>query len=472
MARVFRVPLGTENGSHSGPAKQDAPATSRAHAPSARRSAAQAKAPQPASTPARCATDPAPDGNLQTAARDCKVMAPHPGVAAALQRGGTGSEAERDRRWTALHKAMAEEGYDALLFAAADYRGHKGSLRYIADYNLAHRYGYAVMFAGEEPIMVLPQNLASGRRPRTGWVTDYRYPYNLGEGLVEVLSSRGRGPRIGVIGLGQVMKVEDYLAVVQGLPSARVEDAQGLFDRVRSVKSEPELRAVRESAYILDRCFERLLEIARPGLTERAIAAEMYQTAAALGGEDPLFLTMYVDSEPAGPVPTFGAPRDRELGVNDVLSFSYELVGPAGYWVEFARMITFAEPPEPVARIARAVGAGMEAARQALRPGTPMGEVQRQVINAVEAEGAKSSYWSGHGMGLDVLEEPWVGLDMVQDSKNAGAVTTTSDGMVLAIHPTLWEDEHAAMGYMSDSYVVSEGFCQTLSKHPVQLYRV
>ncbi|MDX6742770.1 M24 family metallopeptidase [Actinocorallia sp. A-T 12471] len=455
MAGVFRVPLGNQTGGAARP-----PAAPRAHVPPVRRA------------PAPPQRQPQPQVKAAAPQRDCKTLAPHPQVAEARGKGETGGLAERDRRWSALHREMERAGYDALLFAGADYRGHKGSLRYLADYNLAHRYGYAVLFAGEAPVLVLPQNLSSGRRPHTGWVSDYRYPYNLGEGLVEVLGSRGKTPRVGVVGLGQVMKVEDYLALTQGLPGARIEDAQALFDRVRAIKSPAEQRAVRESAYILDRCFDRLLEIARPGLTERAIAAEMYQIAAALGGEDPLFLTMYVDSEPAGPVPTFGAPRERELRVNDVLTFSYELVGPAGYWVEFSRMITFAEPSEPVARIARAVGAGMEAARAALRPGTSMGDVQRELIAAVEAEGAKSSYWSGHGMGLDVLEEPWVGLDVVQDSGSAGAVTETADGLVLAVHPTLWEEESQVMGYMSDSYVVADGSCRALSRHPVQLYRV
>ena len=49
---------------------------------------------------------------------------------------------------------------------------------------------------------------------------------------------------------------------------------------------------MREATYIGERCFARLLEIARPGIAEREIGAEMYKTMYMLGGEDPLFLTM------------------------------------------------------------------------------------------------------------------------------------------------------------------------------------
>ena len=49
---------------------------------------------------------------------------------------------------------------------------------------------------------------------------------------------------------------------------------------------------MRESVAIADACFERLLEIARAGVTEREIGAGDVRALLAPGGEDPLFLTM------------------------------------------------------------------------------------------------------------------------------------------------------------------------------------
>lgn len=382
------------------------------------------------------------------------------------------SEAERDDRWQRISAAMREQGYDVLLFASADYRGHKGSVRYLSGYNPAHRHAYAVMHEGEEPIVVLPQNLESDRRPASGWVSEYRTPHNLGAGLVAALSEKGDSPHIGVIGLRQVMKVEDYLAVVQGLPNARISDADPMFNRIRAVKSPAEQLAVQESAEILDACFDRLLEIACPGLTEREISAEMLRIATLLGGQDPLFLTMYAEAGESGSRATFGQPEDRILGLEDVFTFSFEVVGPGGYWTELSRMVTFAPPSPATAQVADAVAAGIRAAERALIPGTAYADVQREVIAAVESHGARSEYWSGHGMGLDVLEEPWVGLDVVQDSSGAGAVSVVADGHILAIHPTLWMSEHSAMGYMSDSFVIAGGHAKKLSRHRTGLHQL
>ncbi|MFD0856683.1 M24 family metallopeptidase [Actinomadura adrarensis] len=383
-----------------------------------------------------------------------------------------GSTAERDLRWSRISAAMEADGYDALVFAANDYRGHKGSLRYLADYNLCHKYGYAVMFRGEAPILVLPQQQENDRRPATEWVSDYRFPYNLGAGLVETLRAKGGDLRVGIVGLRQIMKVEDYLALTEGLPGCTFSDADPLFNRVRAVKSPAEMAATRESAYILDRCFDRLLEIAHPGMTEQQIAAEMFRVGSLHGGQDPLFLTMYAERRGDTARPTFGQPEDRVLGVNDVFTFSFEIVGPSGYWTELSRMVTFAAPSAANVQISQAVTAGIQAAEQAMVPGVEMADVQKSVIAAVEAAGATSAYWSGHGMGLDVLEQPWIGLDVVQDESKDRDVTAASDGMLLAVHPALWNADAEVMGYMADSFVIENGAAQRLSKHPLQLYRI
>ena len=73
------------------------------------------------------------------------------------------SAGERERRAAALQRLLAEEGLDALVLAGADYRGHKGTLRWVGDYNLSHRYGFALVVPGSAPELLLPENLGMGR---------------------------------------------------------------------------------------------------------------------------------------------------------------------------------------------------------------------------------------------------------------------------------------------------------------------
>src|SRR3954447_25331518 len=106
---------------------------------------------------------------------------------------------ERDRRWQRLQDLIADENIDALVLAANDYRGHKGTLRWVGDFDLAHRYGYALAAPRRDPSLLLPENLAL--QPRGEWPIEVAYARNLGDGLAAALLELG-ARRIGVVGLG------------------------------------------------------------------------------------------------------------------------------------------------------------------------------------------------------------------------------------------------------------------------------
>ena len=236
-------------------------------------------------------------------------------------------------------------------------------------------------------------------------------------GLPEALRALGPMRRIGVVGLAQVMKVEDYLALRDAFPSAEIVDASDAFERLRAHKAPEEIEGVRESVAIADACFDRLLEIARIGITEREIGAAMYERCYALGGEDPLFLSMYPESTgTAAREGRFGPPVDRVLERGEQLVFSFELVGPHG-------LLDGVRAHGRVRRADRAAAAHERRRdRGARRPapgrcGRASGRTRsrRAITSAVAAHGADCSYWSGHGIGQDVIEEPWLGLEIVQD---------------------------------------------------------
>jgi Xaa-Pro aminopeptidase len=377
------------------------------------------------------------------------------------------AEEEQQRRADALEQLMGRLELDALVLAGADYRGHKGTLRWVADYNLVHRYGFAIAAPGRPPELLLPQNLAMARPG--GWDVPVSFARDLRVGLPEALRAIGPLRRIGIVGLGQVMKVEDYLALVRAFPDAELVDASDAFERVRALKTADELEGVRESVAIADQCFERLLEIARPGITEREIGAAMYERCYALGGEDPLYLSMYPEQNGGRVEGRFGPPVDRVLTAGEQLVFSFEHVGRLGYWMEFARMVVFGEPTELQQRMNAAVTAGLAAGAAEMRPGRRPDEVQQAITSAVAEHRADCSYWSGHGIGQDVIEEPWLGLEVVQD-RSVPSSWELGEGMVLANHPYAVDRDGQGVGYMANTYVVTASGGESLSRKPLELY--
>lgn len=377
------------------------------------------------------------------------------------------SRAEQERRHDLLRRLLDEEGLDALVLVANDYRGHKGSLRWAADYNLGHRHGFAVVSPGRAPELVLPQNLAMGATQ--GWSTPVRYARRAVQGVVNALGELARRDRVGITGLGEIMRVADFDVLRTALPGTEFVDATLAFERVRATKSVEELAGVRESTYIAERCFARLLEMARPGMTEREIGAEMYKTMYRLGGEDPLFLSMRAEHTPdGGRVLRWSPPRDRVLHVGDQLVFSFELIGPLGYWMEFARAVVFGAPNTEQLRLCRAVADGMRAAAERMVPGGSPAAVQRGMLDAVERHGARSTYWSGHGLGQDVIEEPWIGREVVDT--DGAADWDLQENMVLAMHPMVTDRKEGGMAYMANSYIVTAGGGEAVSKVPLDIH--
>ncbi len=376
-------------------------------------------------------------------------------------------ETERERRWQRLQDLIAAENLDALVLAANDYRGHKGTLRWVGDFDLAHRYGYALAAPGRDPSLLLPENLAL--QPLGAWPIEVAYARNLGEGLASALAELG-ARRVGVVGLGQVMKVEDYLAVRAALPDAEIVDATMAFERVRAAKEPLEAEGAREATRIAEAAFARILEVAGAGITERRIGAEAARVALAEGGQDLLFLTMYGREREDGKVGGhFGIPADRVLRPGDVHTFSFELIGPLGYWMELSRMVSIGPPTELARRLNASVAAGLQAGGDTLAAGADPGTAQAAIEAAAAEHGTRCAYWSGHGIGQDVIEEPWVGLDVVQD-RDAPPAEPLASGMVLSLHPFVIDDEGRGIGYMADTFVVGPTAATPISSLPRDLY--
>lgn len=378
---------------------------------------------------------------------------------------------ERDRRWSLLERMIRQQNYDALVFAANDHRGHKGALRYVADYNLAHRYGYAVMAPGREPTVVVPLSMAGCER--SDWVDDFRPSRNTAAAIAEIIGQLPAAKRVGIVGLNQIMRVEELRRLESTLPGIEFVDASDCFGRTRAVKSAEEIAGLEEVAEIADRCFERLLEIACPGMTKRTLGAELYKTNTELGGEDPIFLTMTGAVENGQAVYAWNPPRDEVLRSGDLLSFSFEQIGPSGYWVELCRMVTFGPATDEQCRIHRAAVETQTAAQETLRAGATPTAVQHAIVQAADAHAATTGYWSGHGIGLDVIEDPWVGLETVEDIDDAHrSEDDLVTGMTFAIHPFLLPRDDGPGAYISQTYVIDEAESRPLSQHGLDLYEL
>jgi Xaa-Pro aminopeptidase len=204
----------------------------------------------------------------------------------------------------------------------------------------------------------------------------------------------------------------------------------GLVERLRAVKDEAELDAIRRACAITDRMFERLAtEVRFVGRTELDVAWDVARLFHEEGAESPAFESI-VGSGPTGARPHARAGR-RTIGAGELVVLDVGCV-VGGYASDYTR--TFATGPlddearEAYDVVLAAQQAGLDAIRAGVS-GVDADAAARRVVDGSPFAGT-FGHGLGHGLGLDVHESPRLSIES-EDTLEAGNVVTVEPGVYL-----------------------------------------
>jgi Xaa-Pro aminopeptidase len=205
--------------------------------------------------------------------------------------------------------------------------------------------------------------------------------------------------------------------------------AGGLVERLRAVKDEGELRAMAEAAALADGVYERIVERGLVGRTEREVALDAEHAMRERGAEEPSFPAI-VAAGAHGALP-HAEPRDVEIprGALVVIDMGAKV---DGYCSDCTRTIATGEPGGAAAELYELVLSAQETALDVVRAGAGCKEVDavaRQII-AAAGHGEHFGHGLGHGVGLEVHEEPRL-AKTAEGELEAGNVVTVEPGVYL-----------------------------------------
>ncbi|HVP74538.1 MAG TPA: Xaa-Pro peptidase family protein [Gaiellaceae bacterium] len=203
----------------------------------------------------------------------------------------------------------------------------------------------------------------------------------------------------------------------------------GVVERLRAVKDETELAAIRRACAITDRVYERLAEVPFVGRTERDVSWDLTRLFHEEGGEGLAFESI-VGAGPTGSRPHARA-GDRTIGRGELVVIDAGCTID-GYASDYTR--TFATGPidAEAAEAYAVVQAAQAAALGAIRAGLPALEadaVARRVVDESAFAGT-FGHGLGHGLGLDVHELPRMSTE-TSDVLEPGNVVTVEPGVYL-----------------------------------------
>lgn len=313
---------------------------------------------------------------------------------------------------------MQEAGMDALVLAYTENVIVFTDFMHVNSNRLKPRLYYVVFFAdpAREPVFLVPHQDIDDAKRYT-WIEDVRptaeYPYpGRPEVIVDKVGAVARiieeaGLASGVVGFEDAsLPYAVHQGLTRALPHATFAPASALVARLRAIKSEAELERIRKAMHATQAGAQAMVDAIRPGITERQLAALAKEAALAAGGDYIDFLI--VGAAENGAI-VHGIPSDYALKDGDIIRFDLGAVYDS-YAGDFARTYVVGNAPsERDAMHYAAVRAAVEAGIEAVRPGVTAGQVYDAMLAAGQAiDPDLKREHAGHGMGLEVHEEPMI----------------------------------------------------------------
>lgn len=245
------------------------------------------------------------------------------------------------------------------------------------------------------------------------------------------------------------LPVSQYNAVAAAMKGVALISLAGAGVKLRAVKDEAELALMKRAGEITDALFRYALTIAKPGVTELDIVAELEYQLAKKYQAKPAFPFIVAAGE-NGSMP-HAIPSRRAIRAGDMvtLDFGAEYMG---YKADMTRTFAVGKPSQKMAEIYAIVLAAHWKAADVLKPGAVCSAVDALARGHIRDAGYGENFGHGlgHGVGLQIHEQP--GLNARCDTVlEAGMVVTDEPGIYLPgiggvriedtciITPTGWE---------------------------------
>jgi Xaa-Pro aminopeptidase len=133
--------------------------------------------------------------------------------------------------------------------------------------------------------------------------------------------------------------------------------------------------------------------------------------------------------------------------------------------VDLTRTVQLAPGTEQFRRLFDAVAAAHDAAVAAVRPGTLTSDIDHAARHTLDEWGLAAAFGhgTGHGLGLEVHEEP-----RISKADPARPPVAAAAGMVFTIEPGVYLPGVGGVR-IEDDVLVVEGGCDVLTRVPIEL---
>ncbi|MEU4741726.1 Xaa-Pro peptidase family protein [Actinosynnema sp. NPDC023658] len=248
--------------------------------------------------------------------------------------------------------------------------------------------------------------------------------------------------------------VDGLDALTEAAGGSRLVRAPDLVERLRLVKDDAEVEALRMACAAADRALADLIEHGglRSGRTEREVARELESRMLDHGAAGPSFESIVATG--ANSAVPHHRPTDAVVHDGDLVKLDFGALVD-GYHSDMTRTLVVGRAADWQRELYELVAASQAAGRAALAVGTRVADVDAAARGVIEQAGRGEEFLHGlgHGVGLEIHEAP--ALSKAGDG-------TLLPGMAVTVEPGVYLAGRGGVR-IEDTLVVREGAPELLT---------
>lgn len=276
------------------------------------------------------------------------------------------------------------------------------------------------------------------------------------EGLYKKISEELAGyKKIGIECLDMTVAKHDYL--VKEIKSVELKSVE--LDNLRQVKDAAEIACIKKACDIADRAFEKILDFIKPEVSEVEVAAELEYYMRKFGSERTAFDTI-VASGWRGSLP-HGIATNKKICAGELVTIDFGAIYN-GYCSDITRTICVGKASAEQKKIYNAVLAAQVYGLEVITAGVSGKDIDAAVRKNLEDAGFGKYFVHGlgHGVGLEIHEEPRLSKLSKTESLLPNMIVTDEPGVYL---------ENFGGVRIEDTVLVTSGAAQPLTRSPKNL---
>jgi Xaa-Pro aminopeptidase len=226
----------------------------------------------------------------------------------------------------------------------------------------------------------------------------------------------------------------------------------GLVESLRAVKDAGEIDRIRDAARLGSEVMEEAIRLIRPGVTELDVAAEIGYRMRRKGASGESFEAI-VAAGPRSALP-HARPTSRQIGKNELVVLDLGAI-LRRYCSDLTRTVHVGKASSRVRGWYQAALEAQAAARDAMKSGVACGAIDAAARNVLQRKGLGRYFVhsTGHGIGLEIHEDPRIARDQK---------TVLETGNVVTLEPGVYVEGVGGIRIEDDALVTARG-CEILT---------